>query len=86
MTFRFNARAEADRGFLWKCGSRDVEAASTHGATDVRSSSVHGRAGRHVRGTNLWIIFMLRLSSPTVGIGIDSNSSGHVERDRTWLK
>ncbi len=49
--------------FLRKCCSRNVEAASTRGAKDVRSSSVRGRAGAHVRGTNVSSIFMLRCSS-----------------------
>ncbi len=42
----------------------------TQGAADVRSSSVHGRAGRHVPGTNVSTSFMLRCSFLAMGVGI----------------
>ncbi len=39
----------------------------------MRSSSLHGRAGWHVRGTNVSCIFMLRCSFLTMGIAISAD-------------
>jgi hypothetical protein len=49
---------------------------STESATDVRSSSVHARAGRRVRGTNVSTVQMLRISFLAMGVAIDQAPLG----------